>query len=105
MTVGRVSRERILEALSRIYDPEIQVSITRLGQIDSVEVDEDGSVRVSFHPVSPYTPTILIARLALDIATALGSLEGIAALKVTVGGHPLSDYLNRSLDKVISGES
>lgn len=98
---SRVSRERALQTLSRVFEPETQVSITRLGQLDSLEVSEDGSVEVIFHPMSPYTPLVLVAKLALDIASALRSLEGVTAFKVNVSGHPLSDYLNRSLDKVL----
>lgn len=98
---GRVNREMVLEALSRICDSETQVPITRLGQVDSVELGVDGRVEVSFHPVSPYTPLVLIAKLALDIAATLRSLEEVTVFKVKVSGHPLSDYLNSSLDKVL----
>jgi metal-sulfur cluster biosynthetic enzyme len=98
----RLGRERVLEVLSRVCDPETQMSITRAGQLDSLEVCEDGSVEVSFHPVSPYTPLVFVAKLALDIATALRSLEGIRVFKVTVSGHSLHDYVNRTLDKVFA---
>lgn len=104
MSLDRASEETILEALSKIRDPETGAPVTKLAQIESVEVREDGSVKVSFHPVSPYTPVILIAKLALDIATALRCMQAVNTLEVTISGHALSDYLNRSLGKVLMGQ-
>jgi metal-sulfur cluster biosynthetic enzyme len=101
---GPLSRDRVLEALSRIRDPETQAPLTRLGQLDSVEVGENGSVGVTFHPVSPYTPLVLVVKLALDIAGTLRSLEGAKVLRVTIRGHPLSEYLNKSLDRVLESQ-
>ena len=40
------TREQIDAALATVNDPEIKRPITDLGMVDSVEIDDDGTVRV-----------------------------------------------------------
>ena len=49
-------RDRVIEALQTIYDPEIPVNIYELGLIYKVEVDEDGSTRIEMTLTSPACP-------------------------------------------------
>ncbi len=40
------TRDQIDAALATVNDPEIKRPITDLGMVDSVEIDDDGTVRV-----------------------------------------------------------
>lgn len=97
-----VGTGQIRDALAAVKDPETQAPIIRLGQVEDVAVNDDGTVEVRFRPISPYTPPMLVAKLALEIAAAVAAVEGIAAVRVTVAGHPLDRYLNAALEKVLA---
>jgi len=49
-------KERILEALKTVFDPEIPVNIVDLGLIYSIEADEDGQIQVQMTLTSPACP-------------------------------------------------
>jgi FeS assembly SUF system protein len=49
-------RDRVIEQLRNIYDPEIPVNIYELGLIYAVDVDADGRVRVRMTLTSPMCP-------------------------------------------------
>ena len=49
-------KDRIVEALKSIYDPEIPVDIYELGLIYDVEVSEDGDALVTMTLTTPHCP-------------------------------------------------
>jgi len=49
-------RERIIERLRTVYDPEIPVDIYELGLIYEVKVDESGKVGIRMTLTSPMCP-------------------------------------------------
>jgi FeS assembly SUF system protein len=49
-------KERIVEALKSVYDPEIPVDIYELGLIYDIEVSEDGDVVVTMTLTTPHCP-------------------------------------------------
>lgn len=95
-------KERILRALGEVRDPETHAPVTQLNLIEGVTVHDDGSVEVDFRPTSPYTPPMVVARVALDLAAAAASVKGVAAVRVRVTGHPLDRYLNAALERVLT---
>jgi len=49
-------RDRIIEEIKKIYDPEIPVNIYELGLIYKVEVDEKNKVNIDMTLTSPNCP-------------------------------------------------
>jgi len=77
------TNEQVLEALSRVRDPEIHRPITELDMVETVGVDPDGTVRVKVLLTIAGCP--MRDQLERDVAQALQPLEGVTAVKLTMG--------------------
>ncbi len=53
---GLLSEELIMERLKDVFDPEIHMSIVELGLVYGVEVQDDGTVIVTYTLTSPGCP-------------------------------------------------
>jgi len=88
-------REKIIQRLKEVIDPETLVDVVSMGLIKNLNVTEDGNVSLEFQPSSSVCPLAL--PLALDIENALKTLSEIKDLRVTVRDHQMADELNRYL--------
>jgi len=88
-------RERIIQRLKGIIDPETLVDVISMGLIKNLDVTKDGNVSLEFQPSSSVCPLAL--PLALDIQNALKSLSEIKELNVTITDHRMADEVNRYL--------
>lgn len=88
-------REKIIQRLKEVIDPETLVDVVSMGLIKNLNVTEDGNVSLEFQPSSSVCPLAL--PLALDIQKALKSLIKIKQLSVTIRGHQMADELNTYL--------
>ena len=78
--------DRVWEALGTVLDPEIPaVSVVDMGMIREVTV-EDGAARVVVLPTFTGCPAIPI--IERDVATAVGSVEGVASVQVSTSFDP-----------------
>jgi len=87
-------RDQMLEVLSEIVDPEINVTIMELKLIDVLEERGDG-LHVEFHQTTPYCPPVFALKIAQDVKNGLSSIEGINSVNVNATGHYMSDYINK----------
>lgn len=90
-------REKIIQRLREIIDPETLVDVVSMGLIKNLNVTEDGNVSLEFRPSSSVCPLAL--PLALDIQNALTSLSEIKELSVTIRDHQMADELNTYLQE------
>lgn len=68
----RISKERALEVIGTVPDPEVPViSVVELGIVREVEVEEDGGVRVTITPT--YSGCPAMHEIEKDIRTALAA--------------------------------
>jgi metal-sulfur cluster biosynthetic enzyme len=88
-------REKIIQRLKEVIDPETLVDVISMGLIKNLHVTEDGDVSLEFRPSSSVCPLAL--PLALDIENALKTLSEIRDLSVTIRDHQMADELNRYL--------
>jgi len=88
-------REKIIQRLKEVIDPETLVDVVSMGLIKNLNVTEDGNVSLEFQPSSSVCPLAL--PLALDIQKALKSLSEIKELSVIITDHQMADELNRYL--------
>jgi metal-sulfur cluster biosynthetic enzyme len=70
-----VARERILEALKQVHDPELGINIVDLGLVYGVDVDENGDVDIRYSLTTMGCP---IGPLIEDqIRAFLAPIEGL----------------------------
>lgn len=79
--------ERITDAISTVYDPEIPVNIYELGLIYGVEVREDGHVDVKMTLTSPSCPAAGI--LPGEVEMKVKGVEGVASAEVEIVWDPV----------------
>ncbi|MDX9858007.1 MAG: Mrp/NBP35 family ATP-binding protein [candidate division Zixibacteria bacterium] len=75
-----LGNEAVMHVLSRIQDPELKRPLTDLDMIRSVHID-DGAVSIAVTLTVPGCP--LKEKIAGDIRTAVGELEGVRSVEVT----------------------
>lgn len=73
-------RKKIIEALRRVYDPEIPVNVWDLGLIYGIEITDDGVVKLTMTLTAPGCP---VANMILyQAASAVASIEGVKDVDV-----------------------
>ena len=48
------TRDAVLQALTRVIDPELRRPITDLGMVDSIEISDDGVARIGILLTVPH---------------------------------------------------
>jgi len=85
----QVLKERIIEVLKSIYDPEIPVDIYELGLIYEVNIDDKAHVEVVMTLTSPNCP--VAGSLPEDVRSKVASVEGINGAHVELVFEPAWD--------------
>lgn len=90
-------KERVIEQLRTVIDPETGVDVVRMRLIDHLTVDEEGVVNYTFHPSSPLCP--IAVTLALQIKRHIATVPGVTSQDIAVEGYinagGLSELLKR----------
>ena len=73
-------KERIVEVLKTIYDPEIPVDIYELGLFYGIEVDEAGVAELKMTLTSPACP--VAGTLPPEVEQKVGGVEGVTKADV-----------------------
>ena len=79
-------RERIVEALRTIYDPEIPVNIYEIGLIYEIDVKEDHAVDVKMTLTSPNCP--VAGSLPPETEAKVRSVEGVKDCRLELVWEP-----------------
>ena len=79
-------KERIIEILQTIYDPEIPVNIWEIGLIYEVTVDDEGNAHILMTLTSPNCP--VAESLPPEVKETVAKVEGVAAAKVEITWDP-----------------
>lgn len=88
-------RNRIMDRMSQIIDPETGVNVIRMRLIEELKIRQDGFVSYKFRPSSPLCP--LAVSLSVKIKKAVAEMEGVADQEITVVGYVGADDLNQLL--------
>ena len=80
-------QERIVDVLKTVYDPEIPVDIWNLGMIYKIEVNDDGTLDMTF--TAPNCPAADF--IVEDVRTKLESVEGVKAANINLVFEPVWD--------------
>ena len=79
-------KPRVIEALTRVYDPEIPVNIYELGLIYNLDVDADTNVQVRMTLTAPGCPAA--QSIPLDVERRIREIPGINDVQVSVVWDP-----------------
>ena len=79
-------RERIVETLRSIYDPEIPVNIYEIGLIYSVDIDPANAVNIQMTLTSPACPAA--GTLPGEVEDKTRRVEGVTDVKVDLVWDP-----------------
>jgi FeS assembly SUF system protein len=99
-------KQRVINALKTVHDPEIPVNIYELGLIYDIEIGEAGNVRIRMTLTSPACP--VAGALPAEVETRVRSVQGVTDVAVELVWEPpwtpdrMSDaaklHLNMDLD-------
>jgi FeS assembly SUF system protein len=79
-------RDRVIDALKTVFDPEIPVDIYELGLIYLLDVAEDGAVRIHMTLTSPACP--VAGSLPGEVQKKIESVPGVKSAQVDLVWDP-----------------
>ncbi|MEC9381672.1 MAG: iron-sulfur cluster assembly protein [Thermodesulfobacteriota bacterium] len=80
-----LSKEKILEALSQVYDPEIPIDIVNLGLVYKVTIDND-IVNLEMTMTSPGCPSA--REIIMEAQTVVSELDGVKETNIEIVWDP-----------------
>jgi metal-sulfur cluster biosynthetic enzyme len=90
-------RERVIDALAEVYDPELDEPITSLRFVSSCEVSPEGDVEVVLRLPTPQCAPNFAFLMAADARNAVRRLPGIGRVTVTLDDHYTADEINAAI--------
>jgi metal-sulfur cluster biosynthetic enzyme len=94
-----ITRERVLDALAAVYDPELDEPITELRFVSSCEVSRDGDVEVRLRLPTPQCAPNFAFLMAADARTAVRRLPGVREVRVVLEDHYTGEEINAALGR------
>ena len=76
----------IIDAVSKVYDPEIPVNIYELGLVYDIDVDSEANVSIKMTLTAPACPAA--QTIPVDVERRVREVEGIKDVKVAVVWDP-----------------
>ncbi|PID94349.1 MAG: FeS assembly SUF system protein [Bacteroidetes bacterium] len=86
--------KEVIKNLKVIYDPEIPVNIYDLGLIYSIDIDDQGAVRIVMTLTSPNCP--VAESLPQEVYEMLTPIEGVTKVDIQLTFEPAWDPENLS---------
>lgn len=90
-------RRHIFDELTKVVDPEINVSIMELELVDNIDIVES-EVKIDLHLTSPFCPAIFGFKIAQDVHDNLLKIDGINDVKVNVSNHFMAEAINNQVN-------
>jgi len=78
-------KERVIDCLRSVIDPETGADVVRMRLVENLEADDEGLVRYTFRPSSPLCP--LAVTLALQIKDRVASVPDVTRQEISVEGY------------------
>jgi metal-sulfur cluster biosynthetic enzyme len=90
-------RERVIDALAEVYDPELDEPITRLGFVSSCEVSPGGDVEVVLRLPTPQCAPNFAFLMAADARTVVRRLPEVREVTIRLEDHYTGEEINAAL--------
>ncbi|KPC70237.1 DNA methyltransferase [Thermoactinomyces vulgaris] len=95
-------RERIMEQLEEVNDPELNIDIVNLGLVYGVDIDDDGRVQVTMTLTAMGCP--LAGTIEQQVRDAVQKVDGVTDVQVDIVWNPPWDKSRMSrLAKIALG--
>jgi metal-sulfur cluster biosynthetic enzyme len=94
MTTTTLDRSRILSALGRVRDPELDEPITSLGFVTSCAVSAAGHAQVRLRLPTYFCAPNFAFLMVADAYEAVSALEGVRSTEVVLEDHFAADAIN-----------
>ena len=78
--------KEIVEAIKKVYDPEIPVNIYELGLIYKIDIQKNGNVEITITLTSPFCP--VAGSLPKEVAARASEVEGVKKANVELVFEP-----------------
>jgi metal-sulfur cluster biosynthetic enzyme len=91
------TRKRVLEALGRVYDPELDEPITSLRFVTSCEVTPDGDVEIVLRLPTPQCAPNFAYLMAADARNAVSRLPEVRGVAVRLEDHYTGEEINAAI--------
>ena len=79
-------KNRVIEEIKKIYDPEIPVNIYELGLIYKVEVDKENKINIDMTLTSPNCP--VAESLPNEVKENIKKVEGVSDVNLNLVWEP-----------------
>jgi len=79
-------KNRVIEEVKKIYDPEIPVNIYELGLIYKIEVDEKNKINIDMTLTSPNCP--VAESLPKEVKENIMKVEGVSDVNLNIVWEP-----------------
>ena len=79
-------KSQVIEAIKKIYDPEIPVNIYELGLIYKIEVDEKNKINIDMTLTSPNCP--VAESLPKEVKENIMKVEGVSDVNLNLVWEP-----------------
>tara|TARA_B100001250_G_scaffold364202_1_gene344058 strand:- start:2 stop:304 length:303 start_codon:yes stop_codon:yes gene_type:complete len=79
-------KNKVIEKIKKIYDPEIPVNIYELGLIYKIEIDDKNKVNVDMTLTSPNCP--VAESLPKDVKNIIMTIEGVSDVNLNLVWEP-----------------
>jgi metal-sulfur cluster biosynthetic enzyme len=93
------TRERVLEALSTVHDPELDEPITSLRFVSSCVVSGDGAVEILLRLPTPQCAPNFAFLMAADAQRAVRRLPEVRRVSVRLEDHYTGEEINAALER------
>jgi metal-sulfur cluster biosynthetic enzyme len=93
------TRDRVMDALAGVYDPELDEPITTLRFVSSCDVSADGDVALALRLPTPQCAPNFAFLMAADARNAVRRLPGVRDVRVTLEDHYTGDEINAALSR------
>jgi metal-sulfur cluster biosynthetic enzyme len=94
MTTTALDGSRILSALGRVRDPELDEPITSLGFVSSCTVSGDGDAQVRLRLPTYFCAPNFAFLMVADAYDAVSAMPGVRTTEVVLEDHFASDAIN-----------
>src|SRR5215475_3324612 len=91
------SRDRVMDALGAVYDPELDEPITSLRFVSSCVVSDDGDVEVALRLPTPQCAPNFAFLMAADASRVVRRLPGVREVTITLEDHYTGAEINEAL--------
>jgi metal-sulfur cluster biosynthetic enzyme len=94
-----MTRERVIDALAEVYDPELDEPITKLGFVSSCEVSTEGDVEVVLRLPTPQCAPNFAFLMAADARTVVRGLPEVRDVTIKLEDHYTGAEINEAIGR------